>query len=90
MVSDLKTFSHKECKIAAQKNKVFIFLNFSLLAGCFGIGATIRIGREMLCLPYVGLSSNRPNRPIRSSSRDVHIYVPFHVVDFEAYFAPTS
>ena len=28
-------------------------------------------------------------RPILSSSRDVHIYVPFHVAHFEAYFAPT-
>ena len=59
------------------------------------IGATIRIGQEMLCLPYAGFSSNRPTGPIRSSSRDVRpyapcLFVPFHVLDFEAYFAPTS
>ena len=39
-------------------------------------------------------SSNRPTGPIRSSSRDVRVsvcqFVPFHVVYFEAYFAPTS
>ena len=41
MVSDLKFFAHKGCKIVAQD--------------FFGIGATIRIGREILCLPYAGL-----------------------------------
>ena len=39
-------------------------------------------------------SSNRPTGPIRSSSRIVCLCVcllsPFHVLDFEAYFAPTS
>ena len=40
-------------KIAAQK-KVCFSANFALLAGFFGIGATIRIGREILCLPYAG------------------------------------
>ena len=50
MVSDLKTFAHKGCKIAAQK-KVSFSANFALLAG---IGANICIGREMLCLPYAG------------------------------------
>ena len=25
----------------------------------YGIGATIRIGREMLCLPYAGFLKNR-------------------------------
>ena len=53
MVSDLKTFAYKGCKIAAQK-KSFFSANFALLAGFFGIGATIRIGREMLRLPYAG------------------------------------
>ena len=53
MVSDLKTFAYKGCKIAAQK-KVSFLANFALLAGFFGIGATIRIGREMLCRPYAG------------------------------------
>ena len=53
MVSDLKTFAHKGCRIAAQK-KVSFSANFALLAGFFGIGATIRIGREIQCLPYAG------------------------------------
>ena len=35
------------------------------------IGPTIRIGREIQCLPYAGFSSNRPTGPIRSSSREV-------------------
>ena len=44
-------------------------------------------------------SSTRPTGPIRSSSRNVRVSVcvsvclfdvPFHVVYFEAYFAPTS
>ena len=38
-------------------------------------------------------SLNRPTGPIRSSSRDVCLCVcvsPFHVLDFEAHFAPTS
>ena len=51
MVSDLTTFAYKGCKIAAQK-KVCFSANFALIAEFFGIGATIRIGREMLCLPY--------------------------------------
>ena len=51
MVSDLKTFAHKECKIAATNlTSSFFFTNFALLAGFFDIGATIRIGREILCL----------------------------------------
>ena len=53
MVSDLKTFAHRGCKIAAKK-KVCFLVNFALLAGFFCIIATIRIGREMLCLPYAG------------------------------------
>ena len=44
MVSDLKTFAHKQCKIVAQQ-KVSFLANFASLAGVFGIGATIRIGR---------------------------------------------
>ena len=36
------------------------------------------------------LSSNRPTWPIRSSSREIRLLSPFHVLDFEAYFAPTS
>ena len=52
MVSDLKTFAHKGGKIAAQKKFVLFLANFALLAGFFGISATIGIGQEMLCLPY--------------------------------------
>ena len=48
MVRDLKTFTHKWCKIAAH----FFWANFALQAGFFGIRATIRIGLEILCLPY--------------------------------------
>ena len=53
VVSDLKTLAYKECKIAACK-KFNFSANFALLAGFFGIGATIRIGREMVCLPCAG------------------------------------
>ena len=38
---------------------------------CCGIGATIRIGREMLCLPYAGFSKHRPSGPMLSISRNV-------------------
>ena len=51
MVSYLKTFTHKGCKIAAEKKKRKM-ASFALLAGFFGISATIRIGQEMLCLMY--------------------------------------
>ena len=53
MVSDLKTFCQKGCKIAAEK-KVCFLANFVLLAGFLRIGATIRIGGEILCLPCAG------------------------------------
>ena len=53
----------------------------------------------LLCT-FLSISSNRPAGPIRSSSRDVCVCVyvcmcvcvsvPFHVVYFKAYFAPTS
>ena len=46
VVSDLKTLAYKGCKIAAQKKYGFS-ANFALLAWFFGIGATIRIGREI-------------------------------------------
>ena len=32
-----------------------------LLAGSFGIGASIRIGRELLCLPYAGFFLSKKN-----------------------------
>ena len=40
------------------KKKVFFLsfvVNLDLLAQVFGIGATIRIGQKMLCLPYADL-----------------------------------
>ena len=43
----------KGVKLPRKKKLVFAAI-FALLAGFFGIGATIRIGREMLCLPYAG------------------------------------
>ena len=53
MVSDLNTFAHKGCQIAAQK-KVDFWQILPYYQDFFGIGATIRIGWEMLCLPYAG------------------------------------
>ena len=43
----------------------------------------------------ISFSSNRPTGPIRSSSCNVCVLLfvclsPFHVIDFEAYFDPTS
>ena len=65
MVSDLNIFVWKLSKIAAQKKFVFYagFLGILGLPYC-GIGATIRIGREMLCLPYAGflLKNMRSNQ----------------------------
>ena len=50
MVSDLKTFGHKDCKNC---HAIFFgFLaNFALLVEFVGIGATIRISQE---IPYAG------------------------------------
>ena len=52
-------------------------IGFSAILGppyC-GIGATIRIGREMLCLPYAGFSKHRPSGPMLSISRNVRVCV---------------
>ena len=54
MVSDLKTLAHMYCKIAAHFFIVVNVANIAWLAGFFGIGATIRIGQDMLCVPYAG------------------------------------
>ena len=52
MVSDLNTFAHKGVK-SQHKIKVRFLPNFVVLEDFFfGISATLRIGREMLCLPY--------------------------------------
>ena len=52
----MKTFGYKGCQIVTQICKSF-FGKFALPAGFFAIGATIRIGRGMLCLPYAGFFS---------------------------------
>ena len=44
-------FCSYRVKNAAQKK---IMANFDILANFFGIGATIRIGQEIPCLPYAG------------------------------------
>ena len=56
MVSDLKAFAYSQLPIAAQK-KLFLSASFALLAGFLGINATIRIGWEILGLPYAGFLS---------------------------------
>ena len=48
--------------------KVCCPANFALLAGFFGIGATIRIGGEMLCFPYAGFFSVSPIFPSKGQS----------------------
>ena len=60
MVSDLKSFVHKGCQIAAQKKFFSSSVKFALLAGFFGIEATIRIDREILFLLYAAFKK-RPN-----------------------------
>ena len=75
-----------------------IFNEFCLTSRIvFGIGATIRMSRDALS-PVCGIfieSAHWASGPIRSSSRNVRVFVclsvcvfdvPFH----EAYFAPTS
>ena len=54
MVSDLKKLAYKGCKIARQNCFVFQRI-LSYYTNFFGIGATIRIGKEKLCLPCAGL-----------------------------------
>ena len=60
VVSDLKSCAYKGCKIATLKKYVF-FLRRILpyQQDLFGIGATIRVGREMLCLLYAGFPSSK-------------------------------
>ena len=51
-LSQIWTFAHKWCKIAAHFLKYFFVAeNLPYLQDNFCIRATIRIGREMLCLP---------------------------------------
>ena len=50
-----------------RKKKVFFCCWFCLGPPSYGIGATIRIGREMLCLPYAGfflIQTSTPSRPV--------------------------
>ena len=58
----LNTFVWKWSKIAAQKS--FFFCWFCLDPPSYGIGATIRIGREMLCLPYAGFFYKKKPRKV--------------------------
>ena len=52
VVSNIKTFAYKGCKIDAQ-NKNLFFCKFCLTGRIFFcIGATNCSSREMLCLPY--------------------------------------
>ena len=51
-----ETFSHKGCTISAEKKMGEFCLTKEHF---FGIGATIHIGREILCLPYAGLSCHK-------------------------------
>ena len=62
------------------------------------VSAVVNIPGFWPKLLYLSIE-NRPTGPIRSSSRDVCVSVclcvcvfdvPFHVIYFEAYFAPTS
>ena len=62
VVSDLNTFAHKGCIIAVQKKKFFFSPNFALLPGFVCIGATLRIGQEMLCLQYAGFKKNNMSK----------------------------
>ena len=50
-----KNFAYKWCKITAKKKFVFLVI-LPYQQDFFGIGATIRIGQAMLCLPYAGFS----------------------------------
>ena len=52
VVSDLKTLGHKGCKIAGKKLVSQRF--FSYKQDFFGIAASIRIGREILCQSCAG------------------------------------
>ena len=49
----LENFAQKRRKIAAKKS-LFFWQILPYYQAFFGIGATIRIGPEMLCLPYAG------------------------------------
>ena len=53
VVSDCETFAHKGCKIGVQKKLVFRRI-LPYWQDFFGIGTTIRIGPDMLCLLCAG------------------------------------
>ena len=80
---------------------IFVRLRKIRFLGIFGspycgIGATIRIDREMLCLLYAGFSKHRPSGPMLSISQNVRLCVCLFVclftfeVPFNGLFAPTS
>ena len=52
MVSDLKTFAHKVCKIAAQK-KVCFSANFALLAGFFLVSVLLSASVERFFVSHM-------------------------------------
>ena len=41
--------------VKSPRKKSFFYVNFAFVAGFFGIGATICMGREIFCLPYAVL-----------------------------------
>ena len=55
IVAPIQKNPARKAKFTGKKRRKKM-VNFALLAGFFCIGATIRIGREMLCLPYAGFS----------------------------------
>ena len=62
--------------LKSPRKKSFFFCWFCLGPPSYGIGATIRIGREMLCLPYAGFlerlsDSHCPNLEF-TSQQDHH------------------
>ena len=48
---------------------MFLLANFSLLAGFFSIGATIRIGREIICLWYGMQDFFKPKSAIKTQQK---------------------
>ena len=57
-----KTFPYKGCKIYLGKKISFFFCEICFSSRIFGISATIRIGRDVLCLPYGGLCYTLPSK----------------------------
>ena len=77
MLSDLKTFAYKGCKIATPKMVCFL-ANFALLAEFFSIGGTIGICRDSLS-PIRGIFL-KPNSVSGKGSKKNPANYP-HLVD---------